>query len=406
MGFIARMLGLETRQASMPVDPYWANWFAMRAPGFPSPDAVLSNLAVAARCVQLRSEILASVPLFLFRRTSDGGREKADDNPLYGVLHDIANDLMSAYEAREFMVRCLDLYGNSYARIIRNQRGQVTELIPYLPGDVQIEYLPNGRLRYKVQTAFSRRVEIYLQEEILHLKGASRDGIIGWSPITIARGALHLALAQQSTSQGLADNSLRPSGMLTYPQQLSRDQKEGLRQDAANLYAGAANAGKLLVVDAGATFKELSFTPEDAQFLEQKKLTNEDVARIFACPPTTVGLVDKATYSNTEQESRALVQNCIGPLASRIEAAMSRCLLTDASRRTYYIEHDLDGLLRGDVKSRYESYRVGRECGALSANDIRRLENMPPIVDGNGYNQPANWAPLGSTAPAPGAPTP
>src|SRR5262249_36236884 len=157
-------------------------------------------------CVQLRSEILASVPLFLFRRTQDGGREKADDNPLYGVLHDISNTMQSAYEAREFMVRCLDLYGNAFARIIRNQRGQVTELIPYLPGDVQVEMLGTGRLRYLVQTEFSRRVEVLLQEEVLHIKNASRDGIIGWSPITIARGALQLALAQQQTSQNLSDN--------------------------------------------------------------------------------------------------------------------------------------------------------------------------------------------------------
>src|SRR5262249_15016034 len=157
-----------------------------------------------------------------------------------------------------FMVRCLDLYGNAFARIIRNQRGQVTELIPYLPGDVQVEMLGTGRLRYLVQTAFSRRVEVLLQEEVLHIKNASRDGIIGWSPITMPRGALQLALAEQQTSQNLSDNSLKPSGMLTYPQQLTEDQKNKLRLDSATVYAGAANAGKLMVVDAGAKYEKLS----------------------------------------------------------------------------------------------------------------------------------------------------
>src|SRR5262249_27807 len=148
----------------------------------------LSCLAVAARCVALRSELLASVPLMLFRRMPDGGRERADDNLLYGVLHDNANELQSAFEFRELMVRSLDLSGNAYARIERNARGQVTALWPLLPGDVQVERLANGRLRYRVYTG--TRPEVLLQEEILHVRGPSRDGIMGLSPIAIARGAL------------------------------------------------------------------------------------------------------------------------------------------------------------------------------------------------------------------------
>jgi len=151
-----------------------------------------------------------------------------------------------------------------------------------------------------------------------------------------------------------------------------------------------------MVVDADAKYETVSFTPEDAQFLEQRKLANEDVARIFNCPPTSVGITDKATYSNTEQEATMLIQNCLGPLAGRIEAAMHRCLLTDAGRRSLYVEHDLDGLLRGDVKSRFDAYRVARESGIYSVNDIRRRENEPPIgPEGDTYNQPANWTLLG-----------
>jgi HK97 family phage portal protein len=197
----------------------------------------------------------------------------------------------------------------------------------------------------------------------------------------------------------LSSNALRPSGLLSFPDRFSTmdaNQRQALRDSAASVAAGPANAGKLLIIDGGGKYEPLQFTPEDAQFLETRKLANEDIARIFGLPPTTVGLVDKATYSNTEQESRALVQNALGPLAGRIEAAMHRCLLTDVGRRTLYIEHDLAGLLRGDVKSRFESYRIAREIGAMSANDIRRLENEPPIANGDTYHQPANWAPLGS----------
>jgi HK97 family phage portal protein len=393
MGFLTRLLGIEKR-FTVPIDPYWANFAAMRGLGGISPDNVLSNLAVASRCVSLRSEIIASVPLHLYRRLPDGGRERADDNALYDVLHSIANPQQSAFETREYLVRCFDLYGNAYARIERNARGQVTALWPYIVGDCQVERLPNGRVRYRVFNG--RRTELLLQEEVLHIRGPTRDGVLGWSQIAIARGALSLAIGQSQTAQSLSDNGLRPSGMVTYPQIMTKEQKDFVREGMASIYAGSENAGKMLVVDAGAKYEALAFTAEDSQFLEQRKLSNEDIARIFGCPPTSVGLVDKATYSNVEQEARSLVQNCIGPLAARIEAAMSRCLLTDAGRRTYYIEHDLDGLLRGDVKARFDAYRLARETGIYSVNDVRRRENEPPLgPEGDIHHMPANWIELG-----------
>lgn len=386
----------ETRR----FDPFFdaryldSNFLRAHVP-FASSDIVLSNLAVAAACVRVRSEITASVPLHLFRRDGNGGRQRADDNPLYGVLHDLANAGQSAFEFREWMVRSLDLHGNAYARIERDGRGQVIALWPILPGDIEVEQLPSGRLRYRVYNG--QVTVILLQEDVLHVRAASRDGIMGQSPITIARGALGLALAHQQTAQSLSSNSLRPSGLLSYPQNLSKEQRETVKESAAQSYAGENNAGKLMVTDGGAKFETLSFTPEDAQFLETRKLSNEDIARVFGLPPTSVGLVDRATYSNTEQESRSLVQNAIGPLAGRIEAAMHRCLLTENGRRMLYVEHDLDGLLRGDIKSRFEAYRLGRETGVYSPNDIRRKENEPPIPNGDIYNMPANWVALGST---------
>ena len=394
MGLLARMFGTETRTAALPSDPYWANFAAMRSIGAPTADNILSNLAVATRCIALRSELLASVPLFLFRRTPDGGRERADDNPLNGTLHDIANGGQSAFEFRELLIRCLDLFGNAFARIDRNARGQVTALWPLLPGDVQVDRLANGRLRYRIYSG--TRTEALLQEEVLHIRAASRDGVMGLSPIAVARGSLALALAHQETAASLSQNSLRPSGLLVYPQTLSATQRQQIKDGAASAYAGSQQAGKMMLIDAGAKYEALSFSPEDAQFLETRKLANEDIARIFGLPPTCVGLVDKATYSNTEQESRALVQNALGPLAGRIEAAMARCLLTDVGRRTLYIEHDLNGLLRGDVKARFDAYRLAREIGVYSANDIRRKENEPPIPDGDTYHMPVNWAPLGT----------
>lgn len=370
----------------------------MRAHGAPAPDAVLSNLAVAARCVGLLSESLAGIPLHVFRRTADGGRERADDHPLYAVLHDSPNPNQTAFEAREFLIRDLLLFGNAFARLDFNARGQVVALWPVPWRTVGVDRLPGGRLRYRVTDADGRGA-VLLQEEALHIRYASRDGAIGLSPIAIGRGALGLALEQANTAESLMRNAMRPSGILSFAEKMSPEAMERVRTRLEERFTGTANAGRVVLMDGGAKYDKLTWSPEDAQFLESRKLANEDVARIFGIPPTCVGITDRATYSNTEQEATALVRNALAPLAARVEQAIARACLTPAARRALYVEHDLSALLRGDVKSRFEAYRIGREIGALSADDVRRRENEPPIPGGNIYHQPANWVPLG-TAPA------
>jgi HK97 family phage portal protein len=282
MGLWQRIMGkTEIRERPLLADPYFSDFMAMRSSGFATSDAVLSNLAVAARCVALRSEMLASVPLFLFRRRADGGRDRAIDNPLYGVLHDISNTSQSAFEFRELLIRCLDLSGNAYARIESNARGQVVALWPIPPHDVTIEKLASGRLRYRIYNG--TKTETLLQDEVLHIRGASRDGIIGLSPIAIARGALSLALSQTDTAAALSRNALRPSGMVSYPQQLNLDQRARVLSDLTNSYAGTSNAGRVLVTDGGAKYEKLAFSPEDAQFLESRKLATKMLRESSGC---------------------------------------------------------------------------------------------------------------------------
>ncbi len=404
MGFLSRLLGREERSQSVRLsDPYLAEFFGQGA-GAVTPETVLSNSAVAVRCIALRSELLASMPLKLYRRSRDGGRDRADDLPLYGVLHDNANEQTSAFEFREFLIRCLDLTGNAFARIERNRRGQVVALFALLPAGVTVERLKSGRLRYKVSDGTGGAV-VLLQDEVLHLRGPSRDGVIGLSPIQIARGTLSLAISQHETSAALMANSLRPSAVISYPIAMGPEAVERWRTSIAAKLQGSTKAGNFLLLDGGAKFDKMSFSPEDAEFLDSMKLSNENVARIFGVPPTAVGILDKGTYSNVEQEAQSLIQNCLGPLAARIEAAMSRCLLTPDTRRSLYLEHELAGLLRGDVKSRFEAYRMAREMGVYSANDVRRRENEPPITGaGDEYHQPANWVPLGTVPVAGGTP--
>ena len=400
MSFLTRLLGLETRAAPVAAsDPFLAQFFAARGTyGSVTPETVLSAIPVAFRCVQLIAEMTASLRLPIYRRSADNGRELATDLPLYHLLNSNFSERQSAYEAREFLARSILMTGNAYARIERDYSGAVVAIYPLWPIAVGVERLPGGRLRYRVTDPWDGSY-VLLQEEILHLRYASVNGFIGMSPIAINAASLGLALSQAETAQSLMQNGARPSGLISYAEKLGPEAMERARARLENTHAGADNAGKTLLMDGGAKFQPFTFAPEDMEFLNSRKLANLDVARIFGVPPTVVGIVDHATFSNSEQEAVSLVRNCIGPFAARLEAAFQRCLLTPDERRTLYIEHDLSTLLRGDTQARFEAYRVGREIGALSANDVRRLENQSPIPGGDTYQMPANWVPLGS-APA------
>jgi HK97 family phage portal protein len=402
----ARFLGFETR-ASIKSDAYLSEFFNMRGAGggAVSPDEVLSAMAVATACVSRRSQGLASVPLNVHRNVGQSNAERAESHPLYDVLNYSPNAYQSAFEFREFLVRSHDMFGNGYARIERNSRGQVAALHPLAPWAVTIDRLPTGRLRYRA-TDPAGKVWILLEEEILHVRGPSRDGVIGLSPIQIARGAMSLALAQNESARSLVANGLRPSGVMSPAggRTLNKEQVENLRTQIRSNYSGPANAGNLIVSTGQMEYRPFAWSPEDSEFLATRKLSNEDAARIFDCPPTAVGIVDRSTYSNTEQEALALVRNCLAPLAARFESAFARCLLSDTGRRQFFLRHDFSELLRGDVKSRFDAWRVGREIGVYSANDIRRLENEAPISggDGDAYHRPANWIALDAAPQAPG----
>jgi len=352
-----------------------------------------SGHAVAHRCISVIAENLAAMPLKVYRRTEAGGREAASDHPLYGVLHDMASPTLTAFEAREMLVASVLTHGNAYAVIERNGRGQVTALHPLVAGSVTVELLKNGRLRYK-HAQPDGGTKTYLQEEVLHLRYRTKDGVLGQSPIQIAAAAFGLALAQQDQAGAQAENAFRPAGALVFPDKLGG--KEGVIEKFRERFIGSMKANEVMVLDGGADFKTFQFNSRDSEFLESRKLSNLDICRVFGVPPTVAGITDDATYSNVDGESRALVQRCLAPMAKRIEQAMNSALLTPESRKVFFVEHDLAGLLRGDLTTRYNAYRVGREGGWLSANEIRQFENMSRIDGGDEYVQPLNMGIVGA----------
>lgn len=397
MRFLDRILGRETRSQTVKTsDPYIADFFGQKSGIQGHVDTRRAGgLATAHACVSIISQNLASIPLNLHRRAENGGRSKANEHPLYGVLHDMANSEMTAFEAREFLTVSLLQTGNAFARIEWNGRGQVKALYPLDPGLVTVERLESGRLRYRVSDPRGG-VRVYLQDEILHLRyRLDRAGVMGLSPIQLTRETFNTALTQQETAAKQAQKSFRPEGAVVFPSSLGGDGMERvlarLREKIEN---NSATSG-VLVLDGGADWKSFSFSSKDAEFLESRKLTNLDICRVFGVPPTVAGITDNATYSNTDQESRALVIRCLAPMARRIEQAMNAALLPSESRKSLFIEHDLAGLLRGDLKARYEAYKIGREWGWLSPDEIRGWENMPEIEGGKEYLSPLNMTVLG-----------
>lgn len=392
-----RWLGIEQRSYDALAPGNWGK--PVPVGGFVSPHDVLSNLAVAARCVSLRSELLASVPLKLYRRLPNGDRERVSDNPLADVLGDLANPLQTAFEAREQFVRWLDTRGNSYARIERDGAGAVVAYWPMDPQRTTVERLESGRLRYRYST--ERGPLVLLQEEVLHIRASSEDGLLGRSPIAIARGTLGLGLELNVAAGEAASKSI--GGYIVQPAETNVRHKRQMQESLTESHQGgqggrgAAARNTPRILDPGVKLLPGVFSNADAELLESRKLSNEDVARIFGVPPASVGISQSVSYGSAQQAAQDLVTNALAPLAQRVEQAMARCLLSTEARRSLFIEHDLSGLLRGDAAARWSSYKTGREIGALSAREIRRFENLGPMDPTDDY------APL-RTSPTPAEP--
>lgn len=394
MTFVSRLFGWEKRAAVTTADPYLAEFFGQGGGVLSNADPIrASGTAVAHRCVMLISELLASVPLHVYRRGERGQRDRAADHPAYSVLHDMPNLLHTAFDLRQSLIAAILTQGNAYAEIERNGRGQVTGLHPLNPGTVTVERLRSGRLRYIVSGAPAK---VLLQDEVLHIRyRLAPDGVMGQSPIQIGRDTFNLALSQHETAAKQAAKGFRPEGAVVFAQSINPNQKADVLDKLRQKIERNDSTSGVLVLDGGADWKPFAFSSKDAEFLESRKLTALDICRIYGVPPSAAGITDNATYSNIGEESRALVQRCLAPMARRIEQSMNMALLTEDGRKHFFIEHDLAGLLRGDMAARYEAYRIGRDGGWLSRNEIRRTENMPEIDGGDDYLTPLNMATSG-----------
>lgn len=368
--WLLRRVGLERRSA----DPGWANFAALRTGGVTPKRA--EGISAVYACVSAISETIASLPLILYRRTDDEGRDRASDHPLYRVLHDRPNDRQTALEFREQMQAAVLLRGNAYARIGFGFDGQVRELWPIHPDRVTVLELDGGRLGYDVNDERGRRVRL-VQDEVLHLRHRTETGVLGVSPIVAAREVVELSLQEREHGLSTFRNGTRLSGILQVPNVLNAEQTKDLRQKWDAAHGGAENAGKTAVLGAGVEFKPVSMTLEDAEWIAARQFSVEEICRLFRVPPTVVGDLRHGNYSNSVEMNRHFVVHTLRRHLTMWEQAISRSLLTDAGRRLYFAEHSVEGLLRGDSLNRAQFYHYGIDDGWMDADEVRRLENLP-----------------------------
>lgn len=334
------------------------------------------SLSAVYACVSAISETIASLPLILYKRTADDGRERASDHPLFKVLHDMPNELQTALEFREMMQAAVLLRGNAYAEIKRGYDGQVRSLTPIAGDRVTVLQLENGRMAYDVTNSDGTKKRL-LQEEVFHLRHRSDNGLIGVAPITASRETVQLALAEREHGNSTFSNGARLSGLLKFPQKLAPSQRNALSASWDSQYSGGANAGKTAILEEGVDYQTVSMSAMDAQYLESRQFSVEEIARLFRVPPTIIGDLRHGNYSNSVEMNRVFVVHTLRRHMTMWEQAISRALLTESGRRIYFAEHNVEGLLRGDSANRAAFYKSGIESGWLTVEYVCKLENLP-----------------------------
>ena len=381
MGVLQRIFG--SRASNRSAGSGYRFLFGQSIAGKVVNERTAMQMTAVYACVRILAESVAALPLHVFRQGADGSRVKAEDYPLFYLLHDEPNPEMTSFIFRETLMTHLLLWGNGYAQILRNGKGEVVALYPLLPNKMSVERDEKGQLYYRYirndrePPTLTGNTVILLPEDVLHIPGLGFDGLLGYSPISMTKNAIGLAMAAEEYGSKFFANGAAPAGVLEHPNVVKDVSK--LRESWNSAFGGSANAGKTVILEEGLHFHPISMSPQDSQLIETRKYQLDEIARIFRIPPHMVGDLDKSSFSNIEQQGLEFVKYTLDPWVVRWEAALTKALLNREEKKRYEIRFNVDGLLRGDYKSRMEGYAIARQNGWMSANDIRALENQNPI---------------------------
>ncbi|WP_394526864.1 phage portal protein [Lacrimispora sp. JR3] len=364
--------------------------FGRSTSGKPVNERTAMQTTAVYSCVRILAEAVASLPLHIYQYT-DKGKERVADHPLYPILHDEPNEEMTSFVFRETLMSHLLIWGNAYAQIIRDGAGRVIGLYPLLPNKMQVDRADNGEIIYiysrdsEENPNFSTYGQIYLRrQDVLHIPGLGFDGLVGYSPIAMAKNAVGMTQACEEYGASFFANGANPGGVLEHPGVLKDPGK--VRESWNAVYRGTNNAHKIAVLEEGMKYQQIGIPPEEAQFLETRKFQINEIARLYRIPPHMVGDLEKSSFSNIEQQSLEFVKYTLNPWVIRWEQSLQKALLLPEEKKEYFIKLNVDGLLRGDYQSRMTGYATARQNGWMSANDIRELEDLNPIPEEEGGN--------------------
>lgn len=351
------------------------------------------KLATVWACIRLISETIATLPLQVYERDAKGGRTVAREHWLYALVHDQPNANMTAVEFWEAVVAQLCLWGNAYC--LKTYLGaRIISIDPLRPDKMTVKTDLNGNLIYLYKG--SKGTIEYTEAEIWHLKGFGIDGLIGLSPIAYARNSLGAAMSADEASGKVFANGMRAGGALKMAGILTPAQRTEVRESLALQLAGTANTGKLMVLEGGAEYQPLSINPEDAQMLETRAFHVEEICRWFRVPPFMVGHSEKSTSWGTglEQQMIGFLTFALRPYLARVEQGIKKSLLAPTDRLKYFAEFSLEGLMRADSTGRAALYASAAQNGWMTRNEIRDLENRPPLAGGDELTVQSNLIPL------------
>ena len=353
-----------------------------------TPDSALRASAVFA-CVKVISETIAQLPLILYRRRTDGGKDRVTDHPLYRIAGTKPNSFMDSFHLRQMMTAHTALRGNAVAYLNRVGAGRVAEIIPIHPDLVTIQMDSQKMERVYTIAMADGTKRTLAQSEVFHLMGLTLNGWSGVSPITYARESIGLSQATEKFGGKLFSNGAKMSGILTYPGRF-KDAETSLKVGKAfDENANGENSHNTVVLEEGMKWQQVSMSSEDSQFLETRAFQIPEIARFFRMPLHKIGDLSKATFSNIEQQSLEFLTDCMGPWLVCFESALNTQLLTVSEQETYFFEFLVDGLLRSDIKTRYDAYSIGIQNTFLSPNEARAKENMNARLGGDEYSNPA-----------------
>jgi HK97 family phage portal protein len=394
----------EARAASSEVS--WAAIGSQFGAGGTPSTRLAEGLSAVGAAVQATASALAATPPYVYRRNGQG-REIDETHPLMRLIRNGPNEFQTWPDFIEWLVASILLRGNGLAEIGTDTRGAVTELKPVPWETATVSLLLNGRLAYDVSDIVSvfggtgRRRRL-LQDQVLHIRDRSDDGLIGRSRLSRAATVFNVALAGQEMAESVYRTGGFPSGALTLDGKLGGADGDRVREHLRNTIEGARQAGKIFVFEKGVSWQAFSVSPEDAELLASRRFTTEELARIFQVPPPIIGDLSHGTFTNSAEAGRWFVQHCLRPWCRKLEASIARACFTAEEMQTYSIEFDLSDLLRGDPEARWRSNQVAVDSGILTPNEVREQEGWSPRTDGEGLRTkpaaPAAPANQGGTA--------